>query len=105
MILRAVAIGILLATATFARAGSIPDTEALQIMRKHCVMCHAASPTHESFREAPKKIILESTADLKKHAAVIFAQTVQTKAMPLGNQTEMTDDERAVLGRWLKELP
>jgi uncharacterized membrane protein len=36
---------------------------------------------------------------------VIFAQTVQTKAMPLGNQTNMTDDERALLGRWLKELP
>jgi uncharacterized membrane protein len=105
MISRAVAISILLATATSARAGSISDTEALQIMRKHCVMCHAANPTHESFREAPKNIILETAADLKKHAAVIFAQTVQTRAMPLGNQTEMTDDERVMLGRWLKELP
>jgi uncharacterized membrane protein len=102
---RAVAISILLATATCARAGSIPDTEALQIMRKHCVMCHAANPTHESFREAPKNIILETAADLKKYAVVIFAQTVQTKAMPLGNQTDMTDDERVMLGRWLKELP
>jgi uncharacterized membrane protein len=102
---RAVAISILLATATCARAGSIPDPEALQIMRKHCVMCHAANPTHESFREAPKNIILETAADLKKYAVVIFAQTVQTKAMPLGNQTDMTDDERVMLGRWLKELP
>jgi uncharacterized membrane protein len=74
-------------------------------MRKHCVMCHAANPTHESFREAPKNIILETAADLKKYAVVIFAQTVQTKAMPLGNQTDMTDDERVMLGRWLKELP
>ena len=30
---------------------------------------------------------------------------LQTKAMPLGNQTNMTDDERAMLGPWLKALP
>ena len=102
---RAVAMSMLLATANVAFAGSVSDTEALGIARKHCVMCHTAKPTHQSFREAPKNIILETSADLKKYAGVIFAQTVQTKAMPLGNETEMTDDERARLGRWLKELP
>jgi uncharacterized membrane protein len=25
--------------------------------------------------------------------------------MPLGNQTGMTEDERAALGRWLKAVP
>ena len=74
-------------------------------MRKHCVMCHAVKPSHESFQEAPKNITLETVDDLKKYAATIYAQTVQTKAMPLGNQTDMTDDERATLGRWLKALP
>jgi len=101
----AVAASFLLATANFSYAGSVSDTEALAIMRKHCAMCHAAKPTHQSFRESPKNIILETAADLKKYAAVILAQTVQTKAMPLGNETEMTDDERAILGRWLRDLP
>jgi uncharacterized membrane protein len=101
----AVAVTMFLATANYAYAGSVSDTEALGIVRKHCVMCHAAKPTHESFREAPKNVTLETAADLKKYGALIFAQTVQTKAMPLGNQTDMTDDERARLGRWLKELP
>lgn len=101
----AVAVSIFLATANYAYAGSVSDPEVLGIVRKHCLMCHTAKPTHESFREAPKNITLETVADLKKYAAVIFAQTVQTKAMPLGNQTNMTDDERALLGRWLKELP
>jgi uncharacterized membrane protein len=50
-----------------------------------------------------KKIVLESVADLKKHAAVVYAQTVQGRAMPLGNQTDMTEGERAALGQWLKE--
>jgi len=52
---------------------------------------------------APKKIVLESVADLKKHAVVVYAQTVQGRAMPLGNQTDMTEGERAALGQWLKE--
>ncbi len=58
-------------------------------------MCHAATPSHESFREAPKNVTLETIAEIKKHAATVYTQTVQTKAMPLGNQTAMTDDERS----------
>lgn len=86
-------------------AGSASDAEVLTIVRKHCVTCHAAKPTHESFQEAPKDIILETVVDLKRHSATIYAQTVQTKAMPLGNQSKMSDDERATLGQWLKDLP
>ena len=74
----------------------------LALVQKHCVMCHATKPTHESFREAPKNIALETISDIRKHAATISAQTVQTKAMPLGNQTGMTDEERATLAQWLK---
>ncbi|HEY2426083.1 MAG TPA: hypothetical protein VGI09_09325 [Pseudolabrys sp.] len=93
------------ATAPHADAGTVTDTDALAIASKHCVMCHAAKPAHESFRDAPKGIILESVDDLKKHAATIYAQTVQTRAMPLGNQTDMSENDRATLGQWLKELP
>ncbi|MGB8038227.1 MAG: hypothetical protein WCF39_09185 [Pseudolabrys sp.] len=93
------------ATAPHADAGTVTDTDALAIASKHCVMCHAAKPAHESFQDAPKGIILESVDDLKKHAATIYAQTVQTRAMPLGNQTDMSENDRATLGQWLKELP
>jgi uncharacterized membrane protein len=84
---------------------TVADTEALAIVSKHCVMCHAVKPGHESFQEAPKGIILESVDDLRKHAATIYAQTVQIRAMPLGNQTDMSENDRATLGQWLKELP
>jgi uncharacterized membrane protein len=100
-----VAAVICFATAPHADAGTVTDTDALAIASKHCVMCHAAKPAHESFRDAPKGIILESVDDLKKHAATIYAQTVQTRAMPLGNQTDMSENDRATLGQWLKELP
>jgi hypothetical protein len=58
----AVAVSVLLATANVSYAGSVSDTEALGIARKHGVTCHTAKLTHQSFREAPKKI---TAADLK----------------------------------------
>jgi uncharacterized membrane protein len=98
----AAAVTILIAAAPFSRVFAVDDTEVLALVRKHCVMCHAIKPTHESFQEAPKNISLETIADIRKHAATISAQTVQTKAMPLANQTGMTDEERATLAQWLK---
>ena len=92
--LTAVAVIVVTATTPCAHAGSTSDADVLAISRKH-----------ESFQVAPKNIILETVADLRKHAVTIYAQTVQTKAMPLGNQSNMADDERVPLGRWLKELP
>lgn len=102
MRLGAAAVTILIAAAPFSPALAVDDAEALALVEKHCVMCHTTKPTHESFQEAPKNITLETIADIKKHAATISAQTVRTKAMPLGNQTGMTDEERATLAQWLK---
>lgn len=56
----AVAILILLATTLPARAASISDSEALAIVQKHCMMCHAPKPVHKSFQEAPKDVTLET---------------------------------------------
>jgi uncharacterized membrane protein len=101
----AVAVLALLATAQPSLGGGISDGDVLAIIQKHCVMCHAATPSHESFRQAPKNIALQTLAEIKKHAAAVYAQTVQTRAMPLGNETAMTDDERSTLGQWFKEQP
>ena len=84
---------------------TITDAEALAIVHRHCSTCHAARPTHPAFDGPPNGVILETIADLREYAFRIYAQTVQNKAMPLGNQTGMTDDERAALGRWLKAMP
>jgi uncharacterized membrane protein len=87
--------------APVATGAVVSDHEVLALTAKHCTACHARKPTHESFKEAPKNVFLESTADLRKYAPLIMTQTVQNKAMPLGNQTAMTDDERAKLGQWI----
>jgi uncharacterized membrane protein len=82
----------------------VTDAEALSLTTKHCTACHAKKPTHESFKEAPKNVTLETLADLKRYAQPIMIQTVRNKAMPLGNQTQMTDEEREQLGRWIRSL-
>jgi len=85
-------------------AGRVTDAEALAISTKHCVVCHARDPAHPAFKEAPKNVTLETVPDLKRFARVIYLQTVQNRAMPMGNQTGMTEDERETLGRWVNAL-
>jgi uncharacterized membrane protein len=74
----------------------------MSLMTTHCTMCHARKPTHESFSEPPKNVTLETIADLKRFAQPVMMQAVRNKAMPLGNQTHMTDAEREELGRWIR---
>ncbi len=94
-----------LAAPCMAQADAVNGAEALAILHKHCVMCHAEKPTHPAFAEAPNNVRLETIADLKQHAKAVYMQTVRNKAMPLGNQTGMTEAERAALGRWIEAHP
>ncbi|MHB2167852.1 urate hydroxylase PuuD [Alsobacter sp. R-9] len=86
-------------------AAAVPEAEAMRIVQTHCVMCHAAKPTHEAFRgnPPPKNVVLETVESLRRNAPQVMAQAVQGKAMPLGNETGMTDAERATLGAFLQQ--
>ena len=53
----------------------------------------------------PRGIELSTLADLVRHAAAVRRQSVDTTAMPPGNLTDMTADERIRLGAWLEALP
>jgi uncharacterized membrane protein len=81
--------------------GEVTDEAALGIVQTRCAACHAANPTDAATKVAPKGVQLETLADLKRYAAQIEVQAVRNKAMPLGNRTGMTDDERARLGAWI----
>ena len=87
-----------------ASAADLTDAAALTLVRKHCAACHSRNPTHPVFDPAPKGIVLDTIADLRRYAAQIFEQAVEDRTMPLGNETNMTDDERAALGRWVRAL-
>lgn len=75
------------------------------IVLERCTTCHAAVPTHAGFAAPPKGIVLETPEQTLAHAAQIYQQAVVTKAMPIGNLTAITDEERATLGRWYRGGP
>jgi uncharacterized membrane protein len=68
-----------------------------------CAMCHAAEPSYEGIYFAPKGVVLESDAAIAGHAREIYLQAGRSHAMPPGNVTQMTPQERALLVAWFEE--
>ncbi|MCG5260022.1 hypothetical protein EM868_14075 [Cupriavidus gilardii] len=83
-----------------ATATKVSFTKVQEIMNARCVQCHAEAP--KMMPTAAKGIKLETPDEIKAHAQLIYQQAVQQKAMPLGNVTQITDDERALLGQWFE---
>ena len=44
--------------------------------------------------------MFDSEAQIVSDAERIYQQTVVTRAMPIGNLTGITEDERRILGAW-----
>ena len=63
-----------------AAGSAVTDAQALAISQKHCTSCHAKAPTHVAFREPPKNVSLETTAEMRRWGKLIVAQTVQNRA-------------------------
>ena len=89
------------ATAESTTAEALPvtasaDDAIMNIVHTRCSTCHAAQPTQQGFAAPPAGIILQTPADIKVHKAKIVT-AVQTGYMPLGNITQLTDEERAQL--------
>ncbi len=84
-------------------ASRVSETQISEIIETRCVACHANPPTQPGFAEAPLGIVLESPELILNHAARI-ATTVQTKYMPIGNLTGMTDQERATVAQWYAQI-
>jgi uncharacterized membrane protein len=74
--------------------------EVVEIVQTRCMMCHAPEPM-EWIGEAPKGVLLDTPEHIARFAAAIREQAVLTHAMPPNNFSQMTDEERKVLARWL----
>jgi uncharacterized membrane protein len=73
------------------------------IIAERCTVCHAAKPTFAGFAQPPGGVAFDTPEQIQAAAPRIHQQTIATQAMPIGNLTKMTDDERALLGKWLAE--
>ena len=85
--------------------GALPPTpkfaDVSAIVMSRCAMCHAAEPVWAGLAAPPKGVLLDTDEHVRLHAPLIAAAAVRSDAMPPGNITEMTPDERLTLASWL----
>jgi uncharacterized membrane protein len=86
-----------------ATAGRVaPALEAARvqlIVAQRCVPCHALHPTQPGFSATPNGLAFDALDGVRAHLREI-QQQLATRAMPLGNLTGMTEDERAAMLQW-----
>ena len=70
------------------------------IFERRCTPCHAENPSHPSFAEAPLGMMMDTPERVAAKADAIHEQSVIQKVMPIGNLTEMTDEERDIVAAW-----
>ena len=73
------------------------------VLDQRCNTCHAAQPTQPGFTAPPKGMMFETEEQITSQALLIHQQTVVTKAMPIGNLTQITDEERALIDQWFQD--
>jgi uncharacterized membrane protein len=73
------------------------------VFQKRCVSCHSEKPTDDIIHETPKGVVLESEDQIKRHLPKILEMAVVAKSMPLGNKTNITDEERQLIGAWVQK--
>jgi uncharacterized membrane protein len=90
-----------LAAAPQAAAQPVSFVEVENIVLSRCSMCHAAEPFWEGIAAPPKGIRLDTPEMIRKHAPEIQLQATLTHAMPPGNVTEISPEERQILSAWI----
>ncbi|PXW92840.1 putative membrane protein [Sphaerotilus hippei] len=82
--------------APVARVATVPTlAEVRQVVAQRCVLCHNAQVQN-------KGVALHTPELLVAHALQIRQQVVLQRLMPMNNATQITEDERALLDRWVQ---
>jgi len=83
--------------------GPVTFDQVRGIVGQRCVTCHAPTPTFAGIPQPPGGVVLHSADAIAANAQRIYQQVVVTRIMPLGNVTQMTDYERAVIAVWVAD--
>jgi len=79
--------------------------EAYNVVIGNCSMCHAREPYFsDTMRWPPKGVVLETTADVARHASAIYLQAGLSHAMPPPNAiSTMTEENRLAIVAWYRD--
>ena len=75
-------------------------TEVRRIIQQRCATCHSSTPTHVTAPVPAAGVIFDTERDIGAWAQRIYDRTVVNPTMPLANLTEMTEEERRIVGAW-----
>ena len=77
-----------------------PDiTEIGAVIEQRCVACHSQTPTQPGFSAPPAGFAYDEIEQIIKQQESI-KRVVASNYMPLGNMTNMTEEERALIEEW-----
>jgi uncharacterized membrane protein len=86
----------------FASAAGFED--AYDSVIGNCSMCHAREPFWGNMQWAPKGVYLETPADVARYASQIYLHAGVSRAMPPPNAIQMSDEARAKIVAWVREV-
>ncbi len=89
--------------AQVANAGGAHFEKVHSVIQERCGVCHSAKPTSPLFSTAPAGVMFDTPEQIQQQAPRIQAQAVVSQIMPLGNITQMTQQERDLIGQWINE--
>ncbi|WP_299874627.1 urate hydroxylase PuuD [uncultured Cocleimonas sp.] len=81
----------------------VTTAQIMPIINQRCASCHSAKPTQPGFAAPPAGLAYDNPIDLENNADKVNTQVMQ-KIMPLGNLTQMTDEEREQVSLWYRSL-
>ncbi|MDX1299635.1 MAG: urate hydroxylase PuuD [Pseudomonas sp.] len=90
-------------TAASATTAGVDFAKVNRVIQERCSVCHSATPSSPMFSAAPLGFMLDTPEQIKGQAAKIHAQSVASQIMPLGNMTQMTAEERELIGTWIDQ--
>ena len=88
------------AVATAPAPAAVDFAAVEEVVISRCSMCHAASPVWDGIAAPPRGVRLDTPDEIRRHADPIRLQAVLSSAMPPGNITGITADERRLLAAW-----
>jgi uncharacterized membrane protein len=77
--------------------------EVHRVIDRRCAACHSATPSDLSFGVAPGGVMFDTPEQILTYVTRIRERAVATRTMPPGNKTNITDEERTMLRRWIAQ--
>jgi uncharacterized membrane protein len=88
-------------------AAAVPERvtfdDARHVIDRRCGACHSAQPSDLTFGVAPAGVTFDTPEQIAAHAPRIRERAVVTRTMPPANKTNITEAERALIGRWIDQ--